>query len=323
MQIYIGAMQIAQLLHPCFIELSPRQCYTTCMNTLHSSNQHFLFAVPKDFLTAHSHMPLFRPLCLTEIGLFPDAENHFIHRPKGCDTAIFIFCVEGEGTYSVQNQPLQTLRAGEAILIPPDTLHQYGASKSSPWSIYWMHIQGEFMEPFYSTILQYLPVSVSQPHKEALVQLFEQCFTLLKQPIQTEEYFLLCQKTSNILATLLLAGKQAGQLLSPKGEQAIQSALEYMQKYLKGNLTLNDIAKAANFSPSHLNTLFKRSTGTSPVEYFLHSKMQAAAKDLYYTSRSVKDIALEYGMQDPYYFSRLFKRIIGVSPQEYRKQTRS
>ncbi|MDR1108126.1 MAG: AraC family transcriptional regulator, partial [Spirochaetaceae bacterium] len=35
--------------------------------------------------------------------------------------------------------------------------------------------------------------------------------------------------------------------------------------------------------------------------------MQAASQDLYFSDLPVKDIAFAYGIEDPYYFSRLFK----------------
>jgi AraC-like DNA-binding protein len=36
----------------------------------------------------------------------------------------------------------------------------------------------------------------------------------------------------------------------------------------------------------------------------------------------VKDIALSYGIEDQYYFSRLFKKIMGMSPVQYRTQVK-
>ena len=49
--------------------------------------------------------------------------------------------------------------------------------------------------------------------------------------------------------------------------------------------------------------------------------MQEAARELYFTRKSIKEIGLMYGIPDPYYFSRQFKRVMGVSPVAYREQT--
>jgi AraC-like DNA-binding protein len=55
------------------------------------------------------------------------------------------------------------------------------------------------------------------------------------------------------------------------------------------------------------------------VEYFQRIKVQAAARDVIFSDASIQDIAAIYGIEDPYYFSRLFKKIMGVPPREYRK----
>jgi AraC-like DNA-binding protein len=50
--------------------------------------------------------------------------------------------------------------------------------------------------------------------------------------------------------------------------------------------------------------------------------MHAAAKDLYFSRLPVKDIAMSYGIEDAFYFSRLFKKIIGLTPKEYRNKSK-
>jgi YesN/AraC family two-component response regulator len=56
------------------------------------------------------------------------------------------------------------------------------------------------------------------------------------------------------------------------------------------------------------------------MEFFLRTKIQATAKDLYFSSLPIRDIALTYGIEDPYYFSRLFKKVMGISPLNFRKK---
>ncbi|MDR0449883.1 MAG: helix-turn-helix transcriptional regulator, partial [Treponema sp.] len=63
-------------------------------------------------------------------------------------------------------------------------------------------------------------------------------------------------------------------------------------------------------------------TGYAPMEYFLRLKIQAAARDIFFSDSLIQDIAAIYGIEDPYYFSRLFKRIMGVSPRQYRNYNR-
>ena len=60
----------------------------------------------------------------------------------------------------------------------------------------------------------------------------------------------------------------------------------------------------------------------SPIEYFIHLKMQKACQLLYTEDSRVKQIAALLGYDDPYYFSRLFKKYMNTSPETYRKSVR-
>ena len=50
-------------------------------------------------------------------------------------------------------------------------------------------------------------------------------------------------------------------------------------------------------------------------------RLRKAQQLLIGTDRSVAEIAREVGHPDPYHFSRVFRRSVGVSPAKYRKQT--
>jgi AraC-like DNA-binding protein len=60
----------------------------------------------------------------------------------------------------------------------------------------------------------------------------------------------------------------------------------------------------------------------SPLDYFIHLKLQRACVLLYATEIKVKEIALELGYGDPFHFSRLFKKNMRSSPNQYRIQRR-
>jgi AraC-like DNA-binding protein len=47
-------------------------------------------------------------------------------------------------------------------------------------------------------------------------------------------------------------------------------------------------------------------------------KMQKASQELDFTDKPIKEVAIDLGFDDPYYFSRRFSKIIGMSPTKYR-----
>jgi transcriptional regulator GlxA family with amidase domain len=98
----------------------------------------------------------------------------------------------------------------------------------------------------------------------------------------------------------------------------IDNAVDYMQKHINSNISLDDLCKHCNYSTSRFSSLFKQKTGYAPIDYFIQMKMQKASQQLDFSNRSIKDIAFSMGFDDPYYFSKRFRKVIGVSPQKYR-----
>ncbi|RME70993.1 MAG: AraC family transcriptional regulator, partial [Verrucomicrobia bacterium] len=57
-----------------------------------------------------------------------------------------------------------------------------------------------------------------------------------------------------------------------------------------------------------------------PLDYFNRLKVQRACELLATTTLSIAEIAEQLGFDDPYYFSRLFRKIMGMAPRVYRRQ---
>jgi AraC-like DNA-binding protein len=92
-----------------------------------------------------------------------------------------------------------------------------------------------------------------------------------------------------------------------------------LQKNIHRTLTLSEMAEHAHLSKSHFSRLFKEQTGYSPMDYFIHLKIQHACM-LLSTRMKVREIALQVGYDDPYYFSHSFKKVVGISPVQYRSR---
>jgi AraC-like DNA-binding protein len=278
------------------------------------------FVIPDQFLSEYLKNPLAHHLAVTIIGYFPRAINHYIKRPKGCKSALMMYCSAGKGYYTIGREPLKSLSAGQVVIFPLNTPHEYFASDDQPWSIYWVHFKGNSFYTIYEMIAENMPVDIGDVIGDRFKELFHQCFCILQLPYYEEEFLYLCQQIGSMLALLPCAVRRSlVQLALNKGEsQQIQKAVSYMQVHLHEEVTLAELADAAHFSPSHLYRLFKSSTGYAPIDFFLRIKIHAAAQDIYFSILPIKDIAMSYGIEDPYYFSRLFKKIIGISPKNYR-----
>lgn len=98
----------------------------------------------------------------------------------------------------------------------------------------------------------------------------------------------------------------------------IQRSIDYMRARLNQPLLVAELAAQASFSPSHYFSLFKRSIGLSPLDYFTRLRMRRACDLLEQGGLSVKEVAGRLGYDDPFYFSRVFKAVCGVAPSDFR-----
>ena len=100
---------------------------------------------------------------------------------------------------------------------------------------------------------------------------------------------------------------------------ALATVLEqYLAEQLDGRARLGDLARRLGYSPSHLSTLIRRTTGRSFVALRRRLRFERACA-LLREGSSVKEAALAAGFDDPAYFSRLFRRRVGVPPSRWRE----
>ena len=84
-------------------------------------------------------------------------------------------------------------------------------------------------------------------------------------------------------------------------------------------LTLEDIAIRAKMSTRTLNRRFREQTGTTPLQWLYRSRIRQAQYLLETTGHSVERISLQLGFGSPTSFRDLFKKLVGASPQAYRR----
>jgi len=100
----------------------------------------------------------------------------------------------------------------------------------------------------------------------------------------------------------------------------INRALDYIEAHLHEDLVLEEIARAAFFSPFHFHRIFSGLMG-EPVSQFVHRlRLERAAFLLKaHPRRSVTRIAMECGYGNHAAFSRAFRAAFGSTPSEWRR----
>ena len=105
---------------------------------------------------------------------------------------------------------------------------------------------------------------------------------------------------------------------APSAYGRMGEALHTMHMRHAENLQMVDLAAAASLSKSQFNRKFSRMFGTTPREYLLRVRTNAACRLLETTDLTVTAIALQTGFFDHSHFTRTFRRIMNITPGAYR-----
>lgn len=280
-----------------------------------------LISIPQNVLAGAIQKGQILPhqLYVSHIGYFPKALYHYCQRPQGCVDNILFYCVQGKGYYTLDGHTF-TLNPNQYVIVPAtDKPLVYWSDTEDPWSIYWVHFTSDALQAFnraYHIVPEQGPQYI--PHNEKGIRIWEEMYENLSRGYSPENLMNTNLCLYHLIATFVFSQQQNQNSSSPE-KAIIRETIDYMKNNLDKTIRIEDFADLNKYSVSHFSKLFRLTTGMSPIEYFIHLKMQKACQLLYTEDSRVKQIAALLGYDDPYYFSRLFKKYMNTSPETYRK----
>lgn len=281
-----------------------------------------MIKLPEKTIKELKKNPLTLPLYMTAIGFFPKAKNHFRERKTGSNDYILIYCVDGAGTIDIYNRK-ETLTPNSLYIIPPETPHKYQAINKNPWSIYWLLFRGTNAKDIYQRFTENkLPNVKDIPYEESKTLVFDNIIDVLKNGYVRDNLEYANMRLWQIFSSFLFHEQHEEGRNGNNNDDVVGEAIKYMQNNLDSKISIDDVAEQINYSGSHFYSLFKKGTGSSPLQYFTQLKIQKSREYLSFTNLSIKELSYKLGYEDPFYFSRLFKKSIGMSPVEYRNKYR-
>lgn len=277
--------------------------------------------VPQAILDISSEDALLRALHITAMGYYPKAENHFRAREVPIEDFVLIYCVDGKGWYETDGYR-QLVPSNSFFILPAGAPHRYGADSSKPWTIYWIHFRG-LLAPEYAKLPEKVVKITPSSHSRIRERndLFEEIFGSLDRGLTPDSIRYASALFHHYLATLRYLSEYRG--VTGKGDQEdiVDATIHYLEENVEKGLSLQQIADYSGLSASRLSAVFKKRTGYSPLAFFNNLKMRQACRLLTDTDMKVNTICHKVGIGDPYYFSRLFSKVIGLSPREYRRRS--
>ncbi|MCZ8519201.1 MULTISPECIES: response regulator [Paenibacillus] len=100
----------------------------------------------------------------------------------------------------------------------------------------------------------------------------------------------------------------------------VRRARQYIRDHFtEGALTLESAAAELQMSPVYLSRLLKQELGMPFVSLVTQMRIHLAVQLLGGTDLSIGEIAERAGYESQHYFSTAFKKVMGVSPNQYRR----
>jgi len=123
--------------------------------------------------------------------------------------------------------------------------------------------------------------------------------------------------------TLLLSAVAArAGVARPTSSRQLGRAIAHIHANHHRPLGVEEIARAACCSLSHLHALFQRHLATSPMDYAAEVRLDSAMALLLASDAPISGIALETGHADQSVLTRSMKRRRGITPAAYRRGAR-
>lgn len=98
----------------------------------------------------------------------------------------------------------------------------------------------------------------------------------------------------------------------------IARAKRFIEEHKTEDISLGQVAQAANASTYYFCRMFRKFTGVHFTEYLARVRLEKAKNLLLNPNLNVSEIAYEVGFQSLTHFNRVFRKIMGQSPTQFR-----
>jgi len=106
------------------------------------------------------------------------------------------------------------------------------------------------------------------------------------------------------------------------GEETAFQIKKYIEEHLTEPITLRALGERFYMHPIYLQRRFKKEVGYTPAAYLQRARLAKAKTLLLTTGASIEAISMDCGFCNAAYFISIFKRSEGLTPVEYRRETR-
>lgn len=242
-----------------------------------------------------------------------------IHRHD--DRVEVMLILNGQGIYQIGGRTYAA-KAGDMLVYDADTLHDEAADQSTGIEILGCSIAEVQLKGSKANHLMKenaCPVIRAGSYRQQ-IRLLMEIIHSVKDDGHTAA---LDQLMDNLLSSLVLFVYQSGvendEMLNKRTFEIGMMVQKYIDEHYLEEIDIPQIAAALKIGESYVSRTFKKTSGYSVAQYIIRRRIGEAQSWLLMSNLSVTDIAMKVGYNSVSNFHSTFRRIVGMSPQQYRK----
>lgn len=257
-------------------------------------------------------------LGLTSVGRSDTMSGHR-YGPAVRPYYLIHYILSGSGIFKVNNVAYH-LHARQGFLIEPNYRTTYIADTETPWSYVWLGFTGKSAAVW----IDQLNLSETSPvfnsdESYGLANCVNEILALDSMTPENNLRALSCLfRFLSYIATGTIADVQQIKL---KQNPYVTAAIHHVSHHLT-TVTVDSLAQSVNVNRSYLTDLFKQNLDLTPSEYIRNFRITQARHLLESSELSIDQVAEHCGYQRTNSFTRVFKRTYGISPRQYRQQSK-
>lgn len=266
------------------------------------------------FVLAHARVQ-------TNVCTLQQHERGYELLPRTVPDYNLIYVTRGRVTWTIDGRD-HPLAPGGLVLVPPGVRH-HARSQTRRVTLGSVHVEVTLAGR--RDVLAML----APPRQQAVIPASRLDFYLrsaMEEMRRSDEAMIALMMPSwgrMIALELLRDNARRGLLTHRPVDPVVLDLLQEFHAHLTRPVTLGQLARRSGFTGQHLNRLFRKALGVTPLRYLMRLRMERAAAMLTDDTRTIAAVAREMGFDDPYYFSRLFRQHMGRSPSRHRHETGS
>lgn len=241
---------------------------------------------------------------------YPD-KDYRISRIKTGVTYVLEYVLEGEG-YVLIDDEIKKVEKGDTYLLSPDKEHLYYSSKDNPFKKIWVNFAGPLADSLFKVFSLKHDIYKNLDLKDDFDDLFK-----LEAISKNED--IIYPLSTKIITGMFAKIKQHINKFDQFDYSIENQIIQYFINNYNDDLHLDYISEKFNVSKSKIIYIFKNKFNLTPHQFLINKRIEKAKLLLNSPMYSIKDIADMVGFNDSNNLIKTFKRMVGKTPEKYRK----